>query len=92
VISAADDAAPSPDEPQPIQAHVTVSGAMAGILRDLAALDGRSPEALAIEWAAGKLVIPEGTVGDAVDDWGLFDGPPDLASRVHEYLRGGSAA
>lgn len=92
MISAADDAAPSPDEPQPIQAHVTVSGAMAGILRDLAALDGRSPEALAIEWAAGKLVIPEGTVGDAVDDWGLFDGPPDLASRVHEYLRGGSAA
>ncbi|MEV0635302.1 hypothetical protein AB0I77_10120 [Streptomyces sp. NPDC050619] len=92
MISAADDAAPPPEEPQPIQARVTVSGTTAGILRDLAALDGRTPEALAIEWAAGKLVIPEGTVGDVVDDWGLFDGPPDLASRVHEYLRGGSAA
>ncbi|MFF4802754.1 hypothetical protein ACFY1U_30810 [Streptomyces sp. NPDC001351] len=80
------------DAPQPVQAHVTVSAAMAGILRDLAALDGRTPEALAIESAAGKLVIPEGTVGDVVDDWGLFDGPRDLASRVHEYLRGGSAA
>lgn len=64
---------------------------MAGILRDLAALDRRNPEALAIEWAAGRLVVPEGTVGEAVDDWGLFDGPPDLASRAHEYL-GGSAA
>ncbi|MFD0308073.1 hypothetical protein [Streptomyces sp. NPDC127119] len=92
MISAGDDAALPPEEPQPIRAGVTVSGAMAGILRDLAALDGRTPEALAIEWAAGKLVIPEGTVGDAVDDWALFDGPPDLASRVHEYLRGGSAA
>lgn len=92
MISAADDAAVPPDEPRPIRAHVTVSGTIAGILRDLAALEGRTPEALAIEWAAGKLVIPEGTVGDAFPDWGLFDGPPDLASRAHDYLRGGSAA
>ncbi|MEU5597861.1 hypothetical protein [Streptomyces sp. NPDC020298] len=91
MISAADNQALPPQDPEPIQAHVTVSGAMAGVLRDLAALDGRTPEALAIEWAAGKLVIPEGTVGDAVEEWGLFDGPPDLASRVHEYLRGGSS-
>ncbi|MFI1729961.1 hypothetical protein ACH40E_12125 [Streptomyces acidicola] len=66
------------------------SGTMAGILRDLAALDGRTPESLAVEWAAGKLVIPEGTVGDAVDDWGLFDGQADLASRVRENLRDGA--
>ncbi|MEU8653802.1 hypothetical protein [Streptomyces sp. NPDC048737] len=91
MISAADSQALPPQGPEPIQAHVTVSGAMAGVLRDLAALDGRTPEALAIEWAAGKLVIPEGTVGDAVEEWGIFDGPPDLASRVHEYLRGGSS-
>ncbi|MET8948759.1 hypothetical protein ABZX30_35900 [Streptomyces sp. NPDC004542] len=92
LMPAVDDAALPPDEPRPIQAHVTVSGTVAGILRDLAALEGRTPEALAIEWAAGKLVIPEGSAGDAIDDWGLFDGPPDLASRVHDYLRGGSAA
>ncbi|MFG2783056.1 hypothetical protein ACGFY7_35145 [Streptomyces prunicolor] len=48
-----------PDGPEPIQARVTVSGTMAGVLRDLAVLDGRTPEALAIEWAAGKLVNPE---------------------------------
>jgi hypothetical protein len=66
-------------------------GAGVDILRGLAALDGRTPGALAVEWAAGKLVIPGGTVGEAVDDWGLFDGPPDLASRVHECLRERSA-
>ncbi|GAA2721914.1 MULTISPECIES: hypothetical protein [Streptomyces] len=47
------------------------------ILRDLAAVLGRTPEALAIEWAAGSLVIPTATIGETLgeDGWGLFDGP-----------------
>ncbi|GAA0912800.1 hypothetical protein [Streptomyces thermoalcalitolerans] len=91
-MTTADTGTAPPELPQPLQARITVSGATAGVLRDLAAVEGRNPEALAVEWATGKLVIPDTAVGDAIDDWGLFDGPPDLASRVHDYLRGGHAA
>ncbi|MFH9862338.1 hypothetical protein [Streptomyces sp. NPDC017202] len=87
----ADSEALLPGENQPFQACVTDPDTMAGILRDLAALDGRTPQELAAERAAGSLVIPEGTVADAIGDWGLFDGPPRLASRVREHLRGGEA-
>ncbi|KJY35960.1 hypothetical protein VR45_12750 [Streptomyces sp. NRRL S-495] len=51
----------------------------AQILRDLAAVLGRTPEELAIEHAAGVLPIPS----EPPADWGLFDGPPDLAARGH---------
>ncbi|MFJ4694597.1 hypothetical protein [Streptomyces sp. NPDC088766] len=87
----ADGEALSPGEEQPFQACITGPDTTAGTLHDLAALDGRNPRELAIEHAAGSLVIPESTVGDAIGDWGLFDGPPHLASRVREHLRGGEA-
>ncbi|MGV9938997.1 hypothetical protein [Streptomyces sp. NPDC003401] len=85
----ADAEALSPGEEQPFHACITDPDTTANILHDLAALDGRNPQELATEHAAGSLVIPEGTVGDVIGDWGLFDGPPHLASRVREYLRGG---
>ncbi|MEV8328055.1 hypothetical protein [Kitasatospora sp. NPDC056731] len=70
--------APEPPAQPPITASVTVSGVEAQILRDLAAVLGRTPEELAIEHAAGVLPIPaEPLVG-----WALFDGPPDLAALV----------
>ncbi|MFJ9716129.1 hypothetical protein ACIRPQ_09345 [Streptomyces sp. NPDC101213] len=86
-----DSEAPLPGENQPFQDRAMDPDTVAGILHDLAALDGRNPQELAAERVAGSLVIPEGTVGDAIDDWGLFDGPPHLASRVREHLRGGEA-
>jgi hypothetical protein len=41
-----------------ITASVMAAGVVADIIRDLAAVEGRTPEALALEWAAGTLVIP----------------------------------
>ncbi|MEV4739515.1 hypothetical protein [Streptomyces sp. NPDC049555] len=69
-------APPTPSEPD-ITANVTVTGSRAALLRDLAAVLGRTPESLAIEWAAGSLVIPTATIGETLgeDGWGLFDGP-----------------
>lgn len=68
------DVPPSHDE---ITARVTVSGSQATLLRDLSAVLGRTPESLAIEWAAGALPIPSEPIGEdpEVPDWGLFDGP-----------------
>ncbi|MGP3968766.1 hypothetical protein [Streptomyces sp. 6N223] len=80
--------APSPEHGPPITASVTVTGAVADIIRDLAAVEGRTPEALALEWAAGTLVIPPepcDVEALAFDD----DGPSDLSSRDEEYLRDG---
>ncbi|MER6366746.1 hypothetical protein [Kitasatospora sp. NPDC001527] len=79
--------APDPARPQPsITASVTVSGVEAQILRDLAAVLGRSPEELAIEHAAGVLPIP----AEPLADWGLFDGPPDLAAGAGDWLHEGT--
>ncbi|MFC0601191.1 hypothetical protein [Streptomyces palmae] len=86
-----------PDQPGPeesaITAQVTVTGGHAVLIRDLAAVLGRTPEALAVEWAAGALTVPAGTVGDSLrpGDWGLFDGAEDLAQRTDEYLSEGFA-
>ncbi|WP_431043972.1 hypothetical protein ACQUSR_20150 [Streptomyces sp. P1-3] len=79
--------APASPEQQ-ITASVTVTGAQAAILRDLAAVLGRTPESLALEWAAGALVIPSTPLGEDPDvpEWGLFDGPADLSARTDEYL------
>lgn len=54
-----------------------------------AAVEGRTPEELAAEYASGALVLPTTQLGDdpAVPDRGLFDGPPDPSSRVEEYPR-----
>ncbi|MER0476840.1 hypothetical protein ABR737_00465 [Streptomyces sp. Edi2] len=85
-----DQPAETPPEPDTeITASVTVTGSQAALLRDLAAVLGRTPEALAIEWAAGALRIPPASVGETVppDDWGLFDGPADLSAHAHELLR-----
>lgn len=81
---------PNPAEHE-ITANVTVTGPRAALIRDLAAVLGRTPEALAIGWAAGSLVLPETPVGEVVsaDEWGLFNGPTDLAARTDEYLRAG---
>ncbi|MEJ8654726.1 hypothetical protein WKI65_43510 [Streptomyces sp. MS1.AVA.3] len=81
---------PTPFE-QEIRASVTVSGTRAALLRDLASVLGRTPESLAVEWAAGSLVIPTAPIGESFgpEDWGLFDGPEDLAGRADEYLREG---
>jgi hypothetical protein len=79
-------ATPSPEHGPPITASVTVTGAVADIIRDLAAVEGRSPEALALEWAAGTLVIPPTEPFD-VEKWAFDDGgPADLSSRDEEYL------
>ena len=77
-----------PDSHAEITASVTVTGSRAALLRDLTAVLGRTPEALAIEWAAGTLKLPTTAVGETLppDDWGLFDGPPDLAARTDELL------
>ncbi|MEV6673956.1 hypothetical protein [Streptomyces sp. NPDC051162] len=86
---------PPADSPPPaeqeITVGVTVTGTRAALLRDLAAVLGRTPEALAIEWAAGTLVIPSAPIGESFgeDYWGFFDGPTDLAARTDEYLREG---
>ncbi|MFB7619880.1 hypothetical protein [Kitasatospora sp. NPDC056181] len=75
---------------QPIVASVTVSGTDAALLRELAAVLGRTPEALALEYAAGTLKLPAGTVGDSeFADWALFDGPHDLAERAGQDLAHG---
>ncbi|MFJ2191619.1 hypothetical protein ACIOJE_27420 [Kitasatospora sp. NPDC087861] len=75
---------PAPEQPeQPsITASVTVSGAEAQILRDLAAVLGRTPEDLAIEHAAGLLPIP----AEPLADWSLFDGPSDLAAGADQWM------
>ncbi|MBO1415897.1 hypothetical protein [Streptomyces sp. FH025] len=67
---------------------VTVSGLKAQILRDLAAVLGRTPEELAIEHAAGIRPIP--TEPLPLVDWALFDGPPDLAAGADDWLREGT--
>jgi len=76
-----------PPEPAPITARVTVTGIEAQLLRDLAALSGRSPEELALEYATGKVVLP------AVDrqpvDWAVFEGDGDLVERSEDLLRQG---
>ncbi|WP_344025829.1 hypothetical protein [Streptomyces luteireticuli] len=77
----------SPPEPRAITANVLLTGDTAAAIRQLAAVEGRTPESLALEYAAGVLVIPVEPI-DA-SDWGIFDGPPDLAARADEYLRGG---
>ncbi|MGP3949720.1 hypothetical protein [Streptomyces sp. 7N604] len=87
-MSPADSAALPPHVPEDsITAQVTVSGAVADILRDLAAIDGRTPEEMVQEWVAGRVVIPAGPA--SAEDWELFDGPADLSARADEYLRGG---
>ncbi|GHJ35216.1 hypothetical protein [Streptomyces sp. TS71-3] len=83
-----DQPADVPHGPEEITAKVTVTGSEAALLRDLAAVLGRTPESLAIEWAAGALRLPSGTIGDdpRTPDWDLFDGPADLATRTDEHL------
>jgi hypothetical protein len=62
---------------------VTVSGTEAALIRELAAVLGRTPEALALKYAAGALKLPATTIGDSeFADWALFDGPADLAARA----------
>ncbi|MEV8328063.1 hypothetical protein [Kitasatospora sp. NPDC056731] len=78
--------APEPPAQPPITASVTVSGVEAQILRDLAAVLGRTPEELAIEHAAGLLPIPT----KPLVDWALFDGPPDLAASADEWMHEGT--
>lgn len=68
------DNAQAPPEPPTITAHVTVTGEAAELLRDLAAVAGRSPEELALEYATGKLVLP---TTDQPVEWALF------AHRLH---------
>lgn len=77
-----DQSAQTPPPDQEITANVTVTGERAALLRDLAAVLGRTPEALAIEWAAGSLVLPWCPVGEdpRVPEWGMFDGPSDLSA------------
>ncbi|BFV54963.1 hypothetical protein KCMC57_up00670 [Kitasatospora sp. CMC57] len=80
---------PDPGQAQPsITASVTMSGVEAQILRDLAAVLGRTPEELAIEHAAGLLPIPTEPLPPV--DWALFDGPPDLATRADEWMHEGT--
>lgn len=78
------DAEPAqPPEQAPVTASVTVAGEEAALLRDLAAVLGRTPEDLAIAHAAGALLIPRTTIGESeFADWALFDGPPDLSAEV----------
>ncbi|MHB6912777.1 hypothetical protein [Streptomyces sp. DB-54] len=78
-----------PEVGSEITASVTVTGSTAALLRELAGVLGRTPEALAIEWAAGSLHLPSTPVGEAVppDSWALFDGPPDLSARTDDLLR-----
>ncbi|MFH8350284.1 hypothetical protein [Streptomyces sp. NPDC018045] len=80
-----------PEDGTGITAHVTATGATADYLRQLAAVTGQSPEALAIQWAAGQVVVPDTALGDdpaAVPDWPtLLDGSPDLSEHSHAYLR-----
>ncbi|MBH1936036.1 hypothetical protein I5Q34_17465 [Streptomyces sp. AV19] len=76
-----------PPEPQAITANVLLTGDTAAAIRQLAAVEGRTPESLALQYAAGALTIPAEPI-DA-SDWGFFDGPSDLAARADEYLRGG---
>ncbi|GCD47872.1 hypothetical protein [Streptomyces paromomycinus] len=79
-----------PEDGPSITVHVTATGATADYLRQLAAVTGQSPQALAIQWAAGQVLVPETAFGDdpAVPDWpALFEGPPDLSEHAHAYLR-----
>ncbi|WP_306317917.1 MULTISPECIES: hypothetical protein [unclassified Streptomyces] len=87
-----DQPAQDPPQEEGISATVTVTGTRAAILRDLAAVLGRSPEELVAEWAGGTLVIPNEAIGDdpRVPEWGLFDGPTDLAVSAEEQLREGT--
>ena len=80
---------PPPD--RPITASVTVSGTDAAVLRDLAEVLVRTPEALALEYVAGLLKIPAEAIGADPEfaEWGLFDGPSDLAESADEHLRQG---
>ncbi|MGW1838523.1 hypothetical protein [Streptomyces sp. BBFR2] len=79
----------TPSGDREIIAGAAVTSSRAALLRDLAAVLGRTPEALAAEWAAGTLPVPTTPVGDQVPParWGLFDGPADLSARTGEYLR-----
>ncbi|MFL4497010.1 hypothetical protein ACJ6WD_38075 [Streptomyces sp. VTCC 41912] len=80
-----------PEEGRSITAHVTATGQTADYIRELAALTGRTPEAVAVQWAAGQVAVPGTSLADDPDvpDWpALFDGPADLSERVHEYLQG----
>jgi hypothetical protein len=75
--------APPPEDQRPITTSVTVSGTEAALIRELAAVLGRTPEALALKYAAGALKLPATTIGDSeFADWALFDGPADLAARA----------
>ncbi|MBF9069631.1 hypothetical protein [Streptacidiphilus fuscans] len=80
------DNAQAPPEPPTITAHVTVTGEAAELLRDLAAVAGRSPEELALEYATGKLVLP---TTDQPVEWAVFEGPTDLSERSEELLQQG---
>ncbi|MBA4863262.1 hypothetical protein H1V43_18105 [Streptomyces sp. PSKA54] len=86
-----DQPADVPPHAAEITASVTVAGSQATLLRDLAAVLGRTPESLAIEWAAGALPLPSESTGEdpRVPEWGLFDGPPDLSVRADEHVREG---
>ncbi|MGW4646962.1 hypothetical protein [Kitasatospora sp. NPDC004289] len=76
--------------PRPITAAVTVTGPEAAALRELAAVLGRSAEALALEYTVGTLKLPATSIGESeFADWALFDGPEDLASSVDRDLAEG---
>ncbi|MBV6700121.1 hypothetical protein [Kitasatospora aureofaciens] len=78
-----------PHVEQPIVASVTVSGTDAAFLRELAAVLGRTPQALALEYATGALKLPADAIGESeFADWALFDGPHDLAEKTKGALPG----
>jgi hypothetical protein len=84
-------ALPSEEGEPSITVHVTATGQAADYLRELAAVLGRTPESLAILWAAGKVTVPDTPLGidPDVPEWPeLFEGPADLSERAHDYLRG----
>ena len=76
-----------PPEPVPTTALCTVTGVKAQLLRDLAAVSGRSPEELGLEHAAGRIVLPEADRPPV--EWTVFEGAEDLAERSGDLLRQG---
>lgn len=76
---------PSPPEPAPITAQVTVTGIRARMLRELAAVAGLPVECAVQDWATGKIVLPAENRPPV--QWGVFEGPADLSERCDELLR-----
>ncbi|MFE2728771.1 hypothetical protein [Kitasatospora sp. NPDC059327] len=78
---------PAAPPERPITARVTVGGTEAAAPRELAAVLGRTAEALALEYAAGALKLPTTTIGESqFADWALFDGPSGLATQADQHL------